>query len=100
MAGKKTIEEKAVRHAADLSRISLSEEEVRLYSSQLAGILEYINKLNEVDISQTSPTSHPLDNLKNVFRKDIVRESIPVQDALRNAPKTKDNFFTVPKIID
>jgi len=100
MSDKKTIDEKTVKNVANLSRISLTDAEVRLYQKQLAGILDYINKLGEVDTSKTPPTSHPSENLKNVFRKDKVRKSLSAEDALRNAPKRKDNFFSVPKIIE
>lgn len=99
MLAKKTIDEKTVKHVARLSRIGLSEKELGLYQKQLADILGYIHKLNEVDTKDTLPTSHPLANLKNVFRKDRVRKSLPVEDVLQNAPNRKDNFFSVPKII-
>ena len=99
MAKKKMIDKKIVEHAARLSRISLTDKELGLYSRQLADILGYINKLNELDTAKTSPTSHPLGTLKNVFRKDVVKDSLPAEDALRNAPKRKGDFFSVPKII-
>lgn len=100
MAKKKTIDENAVKHVAKLSRINLSKEEVNAYERQLAGILDYIDKLNELDTRDTPPTSHPLESLKNVFRKDMVRESLSAEGALKNAPAIKDNFFKVPKIIE
>jgi len=100
MQPKKIIDEKTVKHAARLSRIKLSEKEAGLYRRQLADILGYISKLGEVNTSNTPPTSHPLESLKNVFRKDIVRKSLSVEDALRNAPKRKNGFFSVPKILD
>ena len=99
MPDKKIIDEKTVRHVARLSRISLTDKELGLYSRQIAGILDYINKLNELDTAKTPPTSHPLDTLRNVFRKDAVKDSLPVESALRNAPKRNGDFFSVPKII-
>ena len=100
MANKKNISEDIVRNVANLSRIRLDRREIELYGSQLVEILEYINKLNEVDISNTPPTSHPLDSLKNVFRKDSVKASLSAHEALSNAPKRKEDFFSVPKIIE
>lgn len=100
MSNKKTIDETTVKHVARLSRIDLSEEEINLYQRQLADILDYINKLNELDTSNIPPTSHPLENLKNVFRKDVVRKSLPLEAIFKNAPNRKDNFFSVPKIIE
>lgn len=100
MPNKKTIDEKTVKHVARLSRIDLSGEEVKLYQRQLTDILGYINKLNELDTKGTLPTSHPLGNLKNVFRKDTVKKSLSAEDVLKNAPARKDDFFKVPKIIE
>ena len=99
MAKKKVIDEKAVKHVARLSRIELTKREIKEYSGQLAAILEYINKLNEVDSSLVSPTSHPIEGLRNVFRKDAAQKSLSQEEALQNAPARKDNFFSVPKII-
>ena len=100
MSDDKTIDRATVQHVAKLSRIALSEKELDVYSKQLAGILDYIGKLNKLDIFATSPTSHPIKGLKNVFREDIAKESISTEAALKNAPKTKGSFFSVPKIIE
>ncbi|MBL7155543.1 MAG: Asp-tRNA(Asn)/Glu-tRNA(Gln) amidotransferase subunit GatC [Candidatus Omnitrophica bacterium] len=97
---KQRIDKKTVRHVARLSRISLSGKEVALYQKQLADILDYINQLNKADTTGTPPTSHPLESLKNVFREDRVRKSLPAEKALQNAPERKDDFFSVPKIIE
>ena len=94
------IDKKTVKHVAFLSRLELSENELELYSKQLASILSYIDKLNEVDTHSTEPTSHPLAVLKNVFRKDILKSSIPPDDALSSAPLKDGGFFVVPPIIE
>jgi len=100
MSTKKPIDDKTIRHVAKLSRISLTDEEIDLYRRQIADVLEYINKLNELDTAKTPPTSHPLDSLRNVFRKDSAGKSLAAEDALRNAPRTKGDFFSVPGIIE
>ena len=100
MTKKGAIDAKTVRHIAQLSRISLRDNEIELYGRQLAQVLGYIDKLNEADVSNTIPTSHPLESLKNVFRKDKARKSLTQEQALQNAPKKKDNFFSVPKVIE
>lgn len=91
------ISKEIVKHTAYLARLSLSEEELELYSHQLAKVLEYIEKLKELDVEDVPPTSHVL-NLKNVFRKDEVKPSLPLEEVLKNAPEWKDNFFSVPKV--
>ena len=96
----KAIDKKTVQRVAHLARLEFDESQLELYSAQLASILSYIDKLNEVDTSATQPTSHPLANLKNVFRKDTLKQSIPPDEALSNAPAKDGGFFVVPPIIE
>ena len=96
----KIIDEKTVKHVALLSRLSLNEKELETYSKQLASILSYISKLNEIDTKDVHPTSHALATLKNVFRKDTLKPSLDVDDALKNAPSRDGDFFKVPQIIE
>ena len=92
------IDEAQVRRVALLSRLELSDEEVTQFSGQLSAIVEYIEKLNELDTENTPQTSHVL-GLKNVFRKDESLLSLPNETALSNAPEKESNHFKVPKII-
>jgi aspartyl-tRNA(Asn)/glutamyl-tRNA(Gln) amidotransferase subunit C len=94
------IDKKIVENVAILSRLELDEKESALYSGQLASILSYIGKLNEVDTKDVPPTSHVLPNLKNVFRKDVLKDSLDVDDALSNAPQKEGDLFKVPQVID
>ena len=96
----KTIDKKTVKEVAYLSRLALSEDELELYSKQLASILGYINKLNEIDTKPVQPTSHALPTLKNVFRKDILKPSLKLDDVLKNAPSREGDFFKVPQVIE
>ena len=96
----KSINAKTVKHVAHLARLELSDKELELYSGQLASILLYISKLNEIDTTNVTPTSHPLTTLKNVFRKDILRKSLETDEALANAPAAEGDFFKVPQIIE
>ncbi|MBI3994794.1 MAG: Asp-tRNA(Asn)/Glu-tRNA(Gln) amidotransferase subunit GatC [Nitrospirae bacterium] len=88
-----------VEHVAKLARLAVSEDEKEAFSRQLSEILTYVGKLNELDTSKVEPTSHVLD-LSNVFRDDVVRESLPPVEALANAPDHDNNHFRVPKIIE
>ena len=96
----KTIDSKIVKHVAHLSRLELNEKELEQYSGQLASILSYIGKLNEIDTANVVPTSHALSTLKNVFRKDVLRKSLETSESLKNAPASEGDFFKVPQIID
>jgi len=94
------IDRETVKRVAFLSRLSLSEDELSQYSSQLALIITYISKLGEVDTGGVLPTSHPLSTLKNVYRKDVLKLSLKVEEALQNAPSREGDFFKVPQIIE
>ena len=87
-----------VEKIAKLSMLKLTEEEKSIYGSQLGSILEYINKLNELDTSKIEPTSHVL-ALDNVSRDDTPGCSLDVEEALQNAPDRSENFYRVPRII-
>jgi aspartyl-tRNA(Asn)/glutamyl-tRNA(Gln) amidotransferase subunit C len=93
------IDEKEVQHVARLARLKLSADELKRFSSQLNGILDYINQLNEVDTSDVEPMSHPLD-LKNVFREDKTVPSLAREDVLAGAPAKRDGFFLVPPVLE
>ncbi len=88
-----------VKHISLLSRLELKEDEIEMYQEQLSRILDYIEKLDEVNTDTVEPTSHVL-SLNNVFRDDVVKPSISREEALRNAPDATDKFFRVPKIIE
>ena len=88
-----------VKYVANLARISLSPEEEEKLGTQLNGILGYIEKLKELDVTNVEPTAHAVP-LINVFRADEVRPSISNEDALRNAPAKANGLFVVPKIVE
>jgi len=87
-----------VEKIAKLARIVLDDREKEELTGQMNEILAYIDKLNELDTDNIEPMSHPLD-LKNVFREDELKESLPQEKALENAPSKTDKFFKVPKVI-
>jgi aspartyl-tRNA(Asn)/glutamyl-tRNA(Gln) amidotransferase subunit C len=88
-----------VKYVAHLARLSLTPEEEQKFGAQLGQVLGYIEKLKEVDVSQVEPTAHAVP-LVNVTRADVVRPSLPNEDALRNAPLKSNGLFVVPKIVE
>ncbi len=88
-----------LRHIARLSRLHLTEEELKFFETQVAQILSFVDKLKEVNVENVEPTSHPL-SLSNVFRDDEVKPSLPIEGFLKHAPKARGRFFEVPKIIE
>lgn len=87
-----------VDYVADLARLRFSDEEKVRLVEQLNDILRYVEQLNALDTTQVEPTSHVL-NLKNVFREDVVEESLSHEVALANAPATSRGHFRVPKVL-
>ncbi|MGI6454794.1 MAG: Asp-tRNA(Asn)/Glu-tRNA(Gln) amidotransferase subunit GatC [bacterium] len=88
-----------VKHIALLSRLELSEEEVDLYTRDIAEILDYVEKLKEVDITGVEPTSHAVP-MYNVMRRDEVQKHLSTEEALMNAPETEPPFFKVPRVTE
>ncbi len=88
-----------VQHVAKLARLSLSDEEVAMFTGQMGDILAYVEKLNELNTDGIVPTSHAVP-MENAFRDDVVRPSIGVENALANAPDRVADFFRVPKVIE
>ncbi|MCK5511754.1 MAG: Asp-tRNA(Asn)/Glu-tRNA(Gln) amidotransferase subunit GatC [Thermodesulfovibrionia bacterium] len=88
-----------IDHIAVLARLELTPEEKEMFSRQMTSIIEYIDKLNELDTSDIEPTSHVL-SMKNIFRDDELKPSLSGDKALQNAPSRIDNFYRVPKIIE
>ncbi len=95
----KKIDRAQVRKVAKLSRLDLTEAEVEEFTGQLSAILEYVEKMNELDTTNVEPLAHCLP-VSNVFREDSVKESLGTENALANAPQRDGEFFKVPKILD
>jgi len=88
-----------VQYVAHLARLALTPDEEKQLSAQLGGILGYIEKLRELDVTGVEPTAHAVP-LVNVTRADEVRPSLSHEDALRNAPRQAGGLFLVPKIVE
>jgi aspartyl-tRNA(Asn)/glutamyl-tRNA(Gln) amidotransferase subunit C len=89
---KLTVEQ--VRHVAELARLGLSNEEMERLTGELSGILDYIDQLAQLDTSAVEPTAQ-VGGLSDVFREDAVRDSLPVEVAVANAPAAEDGYFKV-----
>ena len=88
-----------LQHIAHLARLHFGDKELKVFESQVARILEYVEELKAVDVSGVEPTSHPLP-LANVFREDIPRPSLLIERFLEKSPGAHGRFFEVPKIIE
>ena len=87
-----------VTYVADLARLRLSPEEIATFQKQLGDVLGYVSQLKEVDVSHVSLLGEA--DLKNRLRADEVRPSLPVSEALANAPRQDNNLIVVPRMIE
>ncbi len=94
-----SITPKEVRWVARLARLELSEAEVEKYNAQLNDILNYVDQLRQLDTEEVEPLAHPYP-LRNVFRPDEPRPSLPVDVALANAPQRINDYFSVPAVLE
>jgi aspartyl-tRNA(Asn)/glutamyl-tRNA(Gln) amidotransferase subunit C len=88
-----------VKYIAHLARLQLTPAEEQTIGRQLGHILEHIEKLKELNVGAVEPTAHAVP-LVNVVRADEVSESLPHDDAMKNAPAKRDGLFIVPKIVE
>lgn len=90
-----------VKKVADLAKLEFASEELDALTTELNAVLGYIDQLSELDVSNVEP----LENLneatteQSALRRDMVRPSLSMEDALRNAPKSADQYFLVPKVL-
>ncbi len=88
-----------IKYVAHLARLQLTPDEEKKLGAQLGGILDYIEKLKELDVTGVEPTAHAVP-MVNVMRADEIRPSLPHAEALRNAPAQANGLFIVPKIVE
>lgn len=89
------IDRDQVLHVARLARLGLSEEEVEGMPRELSGILEHVERMNQLELEGVEPTSHVVE-LENVLRADEPRPSWPKEEILAPAPDPAEGAFRVP----
>ena len=94
-----SIDKKTVKHIAKLARISLDEKKINSLSKDLSSIMEFIEKLNELNTDKTVPlTSIINSSLKS--REDEIKDGKIRDQILKNSPENNEEFFVVPKVVD
>lgn len=88
-----------VRYTAQLARLHLSEEEIGKFQTQLSQVLQYVEKLRQVNVEGVEPTAHA-NAITNVVRADEARPWFTPEEALANAPRQANGLFIVPKVIE
>ena len=92
-----TIEE--VTHIAELARLQLSARETEEFRAQLSAVLDYVERISELDVTAVVPT-HSVIPLPSALREDNIRESLQREELLRNAPEAEAGCFSVPAVLD
>ncbi|MBD2664668.1 aspartyl/glutamyl-tRNA(Asn/Gln) amidotransferase subunit C [Richelia sinica FACHB-800] len=93
------IDRELVRKVANLARLELTSDEEEKFTTQLGSILDYVEQLNQLDVSNVPPTTRAID-VKNITREDELKP-YPERDAILNcAPDQEGDFFKVPKILN
>ncbi len=92
------VDKQLVEKLADLAKLNFTEAEKEKFVSEFRQILEFVERLNEVDTTGVEPLEY-VSGLNNVLRKDEVQQEITHEEALRNAPVRDTDYFKVPKVI-
>ncbi len=93
------ISDETMEYVGILAKLELSEEEKEAAKKDMGRMLDYIDKLNELDTAGVEPMSHVFP-VKNVFREDKVENGDDHEEMLANAPKVKDGMYMVPKTVE
>ena len=88
-----------VGYVAKLARLKLSDEEAHLFEEQLGQVLEYAQKLQQVDVSGVETAAHA-SPIFDVLREDVARDWFTTEEALKNAPRQANDLFIVTKVIE
>lgn len=90
------IDDATVRHVARLARLHLDPDEQQRMGIELSGILAHVDAIQAIDLDDVPPTTHVI-SLENVMRDDVPRPSLPIEEALREAPEVVEGRFAVVK---
>lgn len=93
------ISDDTIEYVGILAKLELSDDEKEKAKEDMGNMLDYIDKLNELDTSGVEPMSHVFP-VNNVFREDVVKNRDDRENILKNAPQEKDGAFVVPKTFD
>lgn len=93
------ISDETIDYVSILAKLELSEEEKKAAKKDMAEMLDYIDKLNELDTTDVEPMSHVF-RMQNVFREDVITNSDNSTLVLANAPGVKNGMYKVPKTIE
>ncbi len=92
------VDEKTIRHVADVARLTLTDEEVKMFLPQLQEVIDTFSKLEEVNTDGVKPSFQPIE-LKDALREDEVKTCLSKEEALSNVTQKKDGYIKGPKAV-
>jgi aspartyl-tRNA(Asn)/glutamyl-tRNA(Gln) amidotransferase subunit C len=93
------VDEATVQRIARLARIKVTADEAKALETELSGILNWVEQLDEVDASNVEPMTRVVP-IAMTKRKDVVTDGEIADQVTKNAPQTEDHFFVVPKVVE
>ncbi len=93
------ISDETIEYVGILAKLELSGEEKEQAKKDMGRMLDYIDKLNELDTTGVEPMSHVF-QVQNVFREDVVTNGDDSENIVKNAPEEKDGMFVVPRTVE
>lgn len=94
-----SISKQEIEHVAKLARLNLSEQEIDKYAFEMSNLIDFVNKLNELDTTGVEPTANAI-KMQNVFREDKIGQSLDREKILENAPSKEAGCFRVPRVVE
>lgn len=92
-------DESVINKVCQLAQLELAAEEKQEFTKQLEDIIRYVETINKLDTANVQPADHIV-SLSNVFREDIAKESLSMEDVANIAPQFEKSHFVVPRIIE
>jgi aspartyl-tRNA(Asn)/glutamyl-tRNA(Gln) amidotransferase subunit C len=94
-----SIDIETVRYIANLIRLKINDEDAKIYSQQFSQIIEYFQKLTEIDTQDVQPANEDLP-MNNIFRDDVLQTSMSREEFLNNTPHHEGHFVRVPRVFE
>ncbi len=88
-----------ILHIAKLAKLNLTDDEVEKFRVQLSPVLDYFEKLKEVDTDNIEPTFHPISNLKNRFQEEGMDNALDIKDVIKNAKEKNGNYILTEAVL-
>jgi len=94
------ITDDTIKHLSQLARLHFSEEEIEKMKEDFARMLEFVDKLKELDVKDIDPLIYMNEENTLFWREDVAGKEVSKEDALKNAPDKDSDYFIVPKVLE